>query len=173
MPPPLSTDALLRQLRDLFVGRAIVDENQLTLTPAGGAVGGVVEVPLALPTLNTVFVDSASGAVVGAKKTIYLRVTTTLTWVTSGQATWQPFATRDAFVAAGGAATQLTTAQALLGSAQNLGGAAQTSLPAGLYRLSPAAVAELQWPDAQVGMELKFPSALTGGAAQLFVEAAT
>lgn len=173
MAPPPSTDFLLRNLRDLFVGRSIQDEYQNTLSPSGIAVGGVGETQLLLPTLNTAFVDSAASAVVGAKKTVYLVVTTNLTWASSGQATWQPFVSRAAFAAAGGAATQLTTSQVKLGSAQNLGAAAQTSLPAGLYRLSPATVAELQWPDALIGMELQFPSALTGGAAALYVEAST
>ena len=175
MAPPLPAEVQLRALRDIFVGRTIVDEFGTVLTPslpAGGPLS-VVETPLALPTLNTAFVDSASAVPAGSKKTIYLVVSVALTWVTSGQALWQPFASRTAFAAAGGATTQLTSSQGLYGSAQNLGAAAQTSLPAGLYRLSADAVAGLAWPDAQIGMELHFPSALTAGAALLFVEAST
>ena len=131
----------------------------------------VTEVAVGLPALNTAFVDSAGVPVSGTKKTFYLVVTTALTWVTSGQATWQPFAGRAGFVAAGGAATQLTASQVLLGAAVvNLGAAAQTTLPVGVYRMSPATTAELQWPDPFVGMQLIFPSALTAGAASLFVE---
>ena len=159
----------------------MVDENFVVLSPAlpSGPVSvtslpaPITETALALPTLNTAFVDSASAVPGGAKKTIYLVVSVALTWVTSGQALWQPFASRTSFAAAGGATTQLTTSQGLYGSAQNLGAAAQTSLPAGLYRLSADAVAGLAWPDAQIGMELHFPSALTAGAALLFVEAST
>ena len=138
------------------------------------AAAGINETQLALPTLNTVFVDSAGGPVEGAKKTIYLVVTTQLTWVTSGQATWQPFVGRTAFLPAGGASSQLSgSGMVLIGSAQNLGAAAQTSLAVGLYRLSITSVAELQYPDPFIGMELKFPSALTAGAAALYVEASS
>lgn len=131
-----------------------------------------VETSLALPTLNTKFIDSAAAPVGQAKKTIYLIVDTTLTWVTSGQATLQAFASRDPYAAQGGASSQLGVTQVKLGSAQNIG-ASGTSLAAGIYRVSPAAVAELQWPDALIGVELAFPSALTAGVARLFVEAGT
>lgn len=135
----------------------------------------VVEASLALPTLNNIFIDSAAVQVAGSKKTIYVVVTTALSWVTSGQPTFQPFAGRTPFSAVAGAATGATIAAGVvtLGSAQNLGAAAQTSLPAGIYRLSPATVAELQWPDQFVGVELKFPSALTGGAALAYLESGT
>lgn len=133
-----------------------------------------VETPLPLPALSTKFVDSAAGATLGGKKSIYLLVTQALTWVTSGQATWRPFASRDPFAAAGGAASALTPAQVLLGAAAvNLGAAGQTSLPAGAYRLSAAMVAELANPDSLIGIELIFPSALTGGAATAYLESAT
>lgn len=142
--------------------------DQSLSTLAGALV--VAETSIALPTLNTAFIDSAAVPVTGTKKTLYLVVTTALTWVTSGQPTWQPFAARGGFLAAGGAATQLTASQVLLGAAQNLGPAAATSLAVGSYRMSSGAVAELQWPDPFIGVQLVFPSALTAGAASLFVE---
>jgi hypothetical protein len=135
---------------------------------------GVNEIQLTLPALSTIFLDSSTVLVNGAKKTVYLVVATTLTWVTSGQALWQPFVGRTGFLAAGGATSQITGLPFFkLGAAQNLGSAAQTSLPIGSYRLSAGAVAELQYPDPQIGMEFQFPSALTAGAAALYVEAST
>ncbi len=128
---------------------------------------------LLLPALSTAFLDSAGILMPGAQKTIFLRVNTTLSWVAAGQATWQPYASDSAFTAAGGAASQLGNGQVLLGTAQNLGGAAATSLAAGLYRLSPQSVPDLQWPDPFLGAELHFPSALTGGTATLSVIAAS
>ena len=132
-----------------------------------------LETPIGLPTLNNIFIDSAAVAVSGFGKVIYLVVTSALTWVTSGQATWQPFVGRTSFAAVAGAATAIGAAgepHTLVGTAQNLGAAAQTSLPAGLYRLSSSGAAELGYPDPFFGMELKFPSALTGGAATLYAE---
>jgi hypothetical protein len=139
---------------------------------AGAVIG--VETPLPLPALNTIVVDSAAGATWGGKKSIYLVVSTPLAWATPGQATWRPFVSRNAFPAAGGATTQLTPSQILLGGAAvNLGGAGATSLANGLYRLTSIAVPELANPDALVGIELVFPSILTAGFALAFLESAT
>lgn len=144
-----------------------------TFAPVSASAVPGVETALLLPALNAAFIDSAAGLTAGGKKTLVLLVSTALTWVTAGQATWQPFASRDPFVAAGGAASALTPAQVKLGAAVNLGGAGATSLPAGMYRLTAAAVAELANPDSLVGIELKFPSALNGGAALAYLESAT
>ena len=125
-------------------------------------------VQLTLPTLTSRFIDSSANPMLTGKKTIYLVVDISIQWTTSGQATWQPFAAQAAFTAARGSSSQLTGSQVLLGTAQNLG-ASGTSLAAGLYRLSAGALSELQWPDAFLGMELVFPSAINSGAARLFV----
>ena len=139
------------------------------------AAAGVQETAITLPALSTAFLDSAAVPVLGAKKVIYLAVASALTWVTSGQATWRPFVGRQGFVAVGGAATGLDVQHLFLAAATNLGAAAQTSLPAGLYRLSPSTtnLGDLAYPDPYLGVELQFPSALTGGAAALYVEAST
>lgn len=154
MPPPLPAEVSLASI-------------------AAGA--GVNETSIALPPLSTAVLDSAAVPVDGAKKVIYLSVTTALTWVTSGQATWRPFVGRLGFTAAGGASSQLDAQHLFLAAATNLGAAAQTSLPAGLYRLSPSTtnLGDLAYPDPFIGVELTFPSALTGGVAALYVEAAT
>lgn len=142
----------------------------VSVTPANDAVPPPLAlVQLTLPTLNKAFIDSAALAMLWRVKTLLLVVDTILHWASSGQATWQPFAAEATFTAVAGSSSGLTASQVLIGSAQNLGGGAATSLAAGLYRVSPAAIAELQWPDAFLGVELQFPSAITSGAARLFV----
>src|ERR1700730_4673202 len=116
-----------------------------------------------LPTLNTVFVDTGSLQPLSRTKTLYVVVNTAITQ-TSGQATLQLYASQVPFVAAGGATTQLTVNQVLLGAATNFG-ASGTTIAAGLYRFSPATTnfPELQWADLQIGLEFKFFSAPSTG----------
>jgi hypothetical protein len=142
--------------------------------------GGFVEVPIALPNLSTAVLDSAgvvapAAAAYSTYKSLYLQVDTALAWVTAGQPTVKLIVGRSPWPAAGGAASQVgagnTFPQAVTkGASANLGPAAATSLAVALWPFSPADLGDLQWEHPYVGLEITFPSALTAGAARLFLE---
>jgi hypothetical protein len=156
------------------------------------------EVLLPMPTpLNNAVVDTGLSEMPASRaKTLAVVVTTTLTWVTSGQATVQLFAARSKYGVLGsdtatatvgpsgwqtpttpflgsvGAASGFPTGNVpntsqLIGNTANLGAAAATSLAAGIYWFDPSApspaIPDLQWWYPVLGVEAKFPSALTAG----------
>lgn len=152
------------------------------------------EILPAMPSpLNNIVTDTGLIELVASRiKTMVVVVTTTLTWVTAGQATVQLFAARtkygtlgsdtattmggpfgvaqptSPFLGSEAAASGFPTgtspnASALIGTTSTLGGAGATSLAAGTYWFSPTQLAELQWWYPVLGVEAKFPSALTAG----------
>lgn len=128
----------------------------------------------ALP--QTIVIDSGSIIVPAIApstyKTFVLFVDTQLTWTAAGQPTVQLIVGRDRWAPFSGAATNVGGASNnfLKGAAANLGPAAATSLAVGMWPFSPADIGDLQWQWPFVGLELKFPSALTAGAARLFLQ---
>jgi hypothetical protein len=119
------------------------------------------------PTLNTTMNWGTIACNYMRVKTLYLLVTTAFAWVTSGQATLQLYVGRTSANASTGA---LDAQHLLVGTAQNLG-ASGTSLAINtLYRFSPAQIADLQWFDPYVGVQVVFPSTPSVGAATLYVE---
>jgi hypothetical protein len=143
-------------------------------------------------TQNTAVVDTGLVEMPSSRvKTIAVVVTTSLTWVTSGQATVQLFAARTKYGVLGstgpigsatavtqpitpylgstGAASSFPTGNvpntcALAGAAGNLGGAAVTTLAAGIFWVGLSSMAALGDWYPVLGIEVKFPSALTAGA---------
>jgi hypothetical protein len=181
------------RLADTFVLSAGAD-------PQTGLSGS--EVTLPMPPQNNVVIDTGLAEMPGSRvKSLALVVTTGLTWVTAGQATVQLFAARSkygvlgsdtattvggpigvalpttAFVGSAGAASgfpigNVPNASALVGGTATLGGAGATSLAANIYWFSPGGLVELQWWYPVLGVEVKFPSALTAGAFGVFFEVA-
>lgn len=123
----------------------------------------------------TAFLDSGSIAVpsyaLSSYKALYLRVTTALTKGAASQATAQLLVGRGPWAPASGAATGAggTAENTTKGAVANIGANA-ASLPVGIYVLSPADMADLQWPHPYVGVEFSWGGALTAGAAQLFMD---
>lgn len=143
--------------------------------------GGQIELPVPLPQSSTglalaLTLDSASVQVPAyapsTYKSLYLIVDTALAWVTAAQAKIQLIVGRQPWSAVSGAASGAggDTQNALKGAQVNLGGAGATSLARGLYPFSPTDIADLQWQVPYIGAELTFGSALTAGAARLFLE---
>lgn len=183
------------RLADTFVLSAMAD-------PLTGLSASEVTLPIPSP-LNNIVVDTGLVELPASRvKSLVVVVTTTLTWVTSGQPTIQLFAARSRYGVLGGdtAATvwgasggvvlptvpflgsvgaasgfptgNVPNASQLVGSTASLGPAAAISLAQNVYWFSPATAAELQWWYPVLGVELKFPSALTAGALQVFFEVA-
>jgi hypothetical protein len=120
-----------------------------------------------LPT--TAFVDTGTLAPISRVKTIYIVVSTTITQ-SSGQAQVTPYVSRVGVAPAAGAASALTAQQVKL--TPQAFGASGTTILAGLYRISPGTIAELQWPDAYIGLEFAFITAATAGALAAYLESA-
>lgn len=145
--------------------------------------GGNLELPVDLGAGDRVaaglplqqFIDSAAVPVAAYApstfKTFLLIVDVALAWAVGAQATAQLIVGRDKWSASSGNASGVGGGQNnfLKGAAANLGGAAATSLAAGIWPFSPVDLPDLQWQWAFVGLELKFGSALTAGAARLFL----
>jgi hypothetical protein len=146
--------------------------------------GGSLELPVDLgagdrastPLPQTVVIDSASVAAPqyaqSTFKSFALIIDAALAWAVGGQATAQLIVGRSPWGPSSGAATAVGGANQnfLKGAAANLGGAAATSLAVGLWPFSPADFTDLQWQWPYVGLELKFPSALTAGQGRLFLD---
>jgi hypothetical protein len=145
--------------------------------------GGQLELPIPLPQSGTGLalakvLDSGSlqipGYMASTYKSLYLRVTTALAWVTGAQPTIQLIVGRSSWQPLSGAVSGAggNTENFLKGAAAtNLGPAAATSLAVGLWPFSPADIADLQWHHPFIGAEFIFGSALTAGAASLLLEA--
>lgn len=132
------------------------------------------EIPLSLPTLSSIFIDTATTNLPSRIKSIVIIVTTNLTWTTAGQATMRVIGSRSPQAAAGGATSPTANNQAvaqLTGSA-NFGGAGATSIASAMYIFTPQDLAQLQWWTPCCGIEFQFPSALTGGAMTVSFEPA-
>lgn len=167
--------------------------------PQTGLTASEVTFPMTGPftaiVTDTALVDIPASRI----KSLAINVTTTVTWVTSGQPTVRLFAARtkygvlggdtatavwgtgawasptSPFLGATGATSQIpaapnANASQLIGTAANWGPAAATSLPAGIYWFSPTQLAELQWWYPVLGVEVILPSAQTAGAYQVFME---
>jgi hypothetical protein len=136
--------------------------------------GGILEVPVPLPALSTVFLDSATVQVPahinGTYKSFYLVVDTAFAWAGAFQPTVKLIVSREPYPAAGGAGSAIVTGEQLKGASANLGPAAATSLALGIWTITPADLADLQWEHLCVGLEFQFGGALSAGAARLFLE---
>jgi len=145
--------------------------------------GSQLEFPIPLPGSNQALalakvLDSAGIPVPppspSTYKSAYLQVDTALAWVTGAQPTIQLLVGRQSWGPLSGATTQAGTGAGAFNAAKNavanLGPAAATSLAVGIWPFSPADLADLQWHHPYIGFELTFGSALTAGAARLFLQ---
>ena len=144
--------------------------------------GGKLELPLdlgagdragtALPLQQ--FIDSGSIAVpayaLSSYKLLTLYVDNQLTKGAASQATLQLLVGRDRWAPANGNASQVGSNffNQVKGAVVNIGGNA-ASLGPGIFVLSPADVADLQWPHPYVGVELNAGGTPTGGSARAFI----
>jgi hypothetical protein len=143
--------------------------------PAGLSQEGVFALPA---SLFTAVIDTGTLPLTGILRSIYIVVTTPLVYTTTAP-TARMYASRVPFAAAGGATSQLTVNQQLMGAAAlTLVGlnpaltVTATGMPNGTYIISPASAgfADLQWPHPYIGLELVFGAAVSAGVFQIFLE---
>lgn len=133
-----------------------------------GAAGATFVAPL------TVVFDTQNVLALGRVKSVIIVVTTAILHA-AGQATIRPYGGLQFFAGGSGAASQLpangnNNDQALLGSAAtNLGAAAATSLPIGMYIFTPTEIPQLQWEIPWIGLEFNWSAAVTAGAFEVFM----
>lgn len=174
---PIPRGTYLRPRSVEVAGRPsrILDENSSRVGAWVFNSGGLLELPVGLPALSTKFIDSAAVSVPpfagSTYKTLILQVDVQLAWVTGAQPTIQLLVGRNQWSAAGGATSQAGGANNnfVKGAAANLGPAAATTLAVGIWPFSPADIGDLQWHHPYIGAEIAFGSALTAGAARLFL----